>query len=61
MGRMTGKRIISISVKATAEDAALFKRAAAALWPNAPITRSSYVLTLARMGAEHALRGKKPT
>ena len=60
MGRMTGKRIVSISVKATADDAQLFKKAAN-MWPGAPITRSSYVLALARMGAEHALKtGKKP-
>lgn len=52
---MAGKRIISVTFKATAEDVALFKKAAAALWPDAPITRSSYVLALARLGAEAAL------
>jgi hypothetical protein len=56
MKRMTGKRIVAVSVKMTQEDAALLKRAKDKLWPGAPVTRSSYVLALAKLGAETALK-----
>ena len=55
MGRMVAKRTLAVSVKMSPEDAALLKKAAAHLWPGAPVTRSSYVLALAKMGAEAAL------
>jgi hypothetical protein len=60
MGRMS-KRIVAVSVKMTPEDAALLKKAATHLWPGAPVTRSSYVLALAKLGAETALRTGKGT
>jgi hypothetical protein len=59
MGRMTGKSVVAVSVKMTPEDAVLLKKAAAHLWPGAPVTRSSYVLALAKLGAETALRTGK--
>jgi len=52
---MTGKRTLAVSVKMSPEDAALLHKAAMHLWPGAPITRSSYVLALAKLGAETAL------
>ena len=58
MGRMTGKRVVAVSVKMTPEDDALLKKAAAHLWHDAPLTRSTIVLELAKRGAEAALRGK---
>jgi hypothetical protein len=53
---MAGKRVVAVSVKMSQEDAALLKKAAAHLWPGAPVTRSSYVLALAKLGAENALK-----
>ena len=50
------KRVIAVSLKMTPEDAALLKKAAARLWPEAPITRSSYVLALAKLGAQAVLK-----
>jgi uncharacterized protein (DUF1778 family) len=58
MGRMS-KRNLAVSVKMTPEDAALLKKAAMHLWPDAPITRSSYVLAFALRGAKDALRTGK--
>jgi|HubBroStandDraft_1064217.scaffolds.fasta_scaffold1142076_1 uncharacterized protein (DUF1778 family) len=55
---MTGKRVVAVSVKMTPEDAAMLKKAASHLWPGAPVTRSSYVLELAKRGAEAVLRSK---
>jgi hypothetical protein len=56
MERMTGKRTVAVSVKMTGEDAALLKRAKEKMWGNAPVTRSSYVLALAKLGAEAVLK-----
>jgi hypothetical protein len=57
MKRMT-KRDVQVSVKMTAEDYALFTKAAAHLWPKAPLSRSTIVLGLARIGAESVLPRK---
>jgi hypothetical protein len=54
MKRVT-KRSVQISVKMTNEDLALFKNAADHLWLKAPLSQSSIVLGLARIGAESVL------
>jgi hypothetical protein len=54
MKRMT-KRDIQSSVKMTAEDYSLFTKAAAHVWPKAPISKAAIVLGLARIGAESVL------
>jgi len=53
------KRSTAVSVKMTAEDFLLLKKAAAHLWPGAPLTASTLVLALAKIGAEHVLRREK--
>jgi hypothetical protein len=53
------KRDVSITVKMSAEDEALFNKAASTIWPGAPVTKSGIILGLARMGAEAVLKGKK--
>jgi hypothetical protein len=50
------KRTTTVTVKMTAEDFALFTKAADHIWPKAILTRSSIVLGLARMGAESVLK-----
>jgi len=56
--RMT-KRSVAVSVKMTPEDFNLLKKAAAHLWPGAPLTHSTLVLALAKIGAETVLRREK--
>jgi hypothetical protein len=41
------------------QDFELMNKAAEAIWPGAPMTKSSIILGLARMGAEAALKGAK--
>lgn len=53
------KRSLSVSIKMTEEDLALFKKAADHIWPKAVLTRSSIVLGLARLGAEAVLKDSK--
>ena len=53
------KRTTSVTVKMTEEDYELMTRAAEAIWPKAPMTKSSIILGLARIGAESALKGAK--
>jgi hypothetical protein len=53
------KRVVTMSLKMTHEDAALLEKAAEHLWPGAPITRSSAVLALAKIGAESVLKTRK--
>jgi uncharacterized protein (DUF1778 family) len=53
------KRTVSITVKMSEEDNELFKKAAEAIWPGAPLTKSSVILGLARKGAEAVLKGAK--
>jgi len=43
----------------TAEDAALLERATTALWNDAPVTRSTATLYLAKVGAESVLKARK--
>lgn len=52
------KRTVTVSLKMTSEDAARLEKAAATLWPGAPVTRSSYVL-LALRGAESVLKTRR--
>jgi hypothetical protein len=53
------KRDVAISVKVTQDDLKTFQKAGDQLWPGAPLTRSSLVLGLARLGAESILRDKR--
>jgi hypothetical protein len=55
-----GKRTVTVSLKMTAEDAELLERATAKLWNDAPVTRSTAVLHLAKIGAQSVLRDRKP-
>ena len=54
-----GKRTISITIKMTEEDHELMNKAAETIWPKAPMTKSSILLGLARIGAESVLKGKR--
>jgi hypothetical protein len=53
------KRDTSVTVKMTEDDFKLFNKAAETIWPGAPVTKSSVILGLARMGAEAVLKGAK--
>jgi hypothetical protein len=53
--RRMAKRDIQISVKMEQKDFELFMKAAAHVWPKAPMSQSSIVLGLARIGAESVL------
>jgi hypothetical protein len=59
MVSIMGKRTTSVTVKMTEEDFKLFNKAAETIWPGAPVTKSSIILGLARMGAEAILKGGK--
>jgi hypothetical protein len=59
MVSIMGKRTTSVTVKMTEEDFKLFNKAAETIWPGAPVTKSSIILGLARMGAETILKGGK--
>jgi hypothetical protein len=50
-----GKRTASVTVKMSDEDLKQMLKAAETIWPKAILTRSSVVLGLAKIGAEHAL------
>lgn len=52
---MEEKRNISATIKMSKADWDLMERAAAHIWPGAPITRSSLIVALARIGAESVL------
>jgi len=54
-----GKRTTSVTVKMSEEDLKQLLKAAETIWPKAILTRSSVVLGLARIGAEHALHPAK--
>ena len=54
------KRSIAATVKLSAGDWELLARAAAHIWPGAPITRSSIILGLAKIGAESVLPAPPP-
>lgn len=55
MGSVEEKRSIAATVKLSLSDWELLSRAAAHIWPGAPITRSSIILGLAKIGAESVL------
>lgn len=54
------RRTVSVNVKMTKSDAKDFEAAAKRLWPGAILTRSSIVLSFARIGLEHGGRRSKP-
>jgi hypothetical protein len=54
-----GKRTTSVTVKMSEQDFELMNKAAETIWPGAPLTKSSIILGLARMGAEAVLKGTK--
>jgi hypothetical protein len=54
-----GKRTVSVTVKMAEEDLKQLLRAAETIWPKAILTRSSVVLGLAKIGAEHSLSQAK--
>jgi hypothetical protein len=58
---MGAKRSISITVKMTKEDWLLLEKAAEILWPRAPLTKSSLLLTMAKLHAEGILEGASRT
>jgi len=53
------KRTTSVTVKMSDDDLKLMLKAAETIWPKAILTRSSVVLGLAKIGAEHALSQAK--
>ena len=56
------KKSIAATVKMSAADWELLERAAEHIWPGAPVTRSSTILALAKLGAQSVLPGSsKPT
>ena len=56
---MAEKRDVQVNVRMSAEDFKALKRAADTLWPGAPITNSSIVLGLAKLGAASVKPKKK--
>jgi hypothetical protein len=54
-----GKRTVSITVKLSAEDDLQLTRAAKQIWPGAIMTKSSILLSLAKLGVESALSKQK--
>jgi hypothetical protein len=59
MVSIMGKRTTSVTVKMSEQDFELMNKAAETIWPGAPMTKSSIILGLARMGAEAVLKGAK--
>jgi len=55
-GAMTATHTISVTVKMSESDWDQLARAAQIMWPGAPITKSSLLLTLAKLQAEAAPR-----
>lgn len=49
------KRDLSVTVKMSKEDMELLNKAAHVLWPDAMMSHSSMVLSLAKLGARSAL------
>jgi hypothetical protein len=56
---MTPKRSLSVSIKMSEEDLALFMKAAGQIWPKAVLSRSGIILGLARIGAESVVSHPK--
>jgi hypothetical protein len=57
----TGKRTVQVNVKMSAEDFAMLRRAAGALWPDAILSNSAILLGLARLAAKDILKKKGGT
>ncbi len=55
------KRTVQVNVKMSEEDFKLLRNAAEKRWPDAIMTNSGVVLSLARMGAKVAMGGGKKT
>ncbi len=55
---MTSKRSENISVRISPEDVELLMKAAAKKWPDAILTKSTIVLSLARIAAKQILTQK---
>ena len=53
------KRTVSVTVKMKEEDWGLLAKAAEAIWPGAPVSRSSIMLGLAKREAENVLGLKR--
>ncbi len=53
-----GKRTVSIGVKMTPEDWALLAKSAERIWPGAMLSRSSILVSLAKLGAGSATARK---
>ena len=56
---MVGKRNMQVNVRMSADDFKMLKRAVDTLWPGAPLTNSSVVLEMAKLGAASVLAPKK--
>ena len=52
------KRTVSVTVRMSEEDEARFQQVAQRLWPNAVMSRSAVILSLARMCADTHLKRK---
>ena len=55
---MAGKRVLSVTVKLSADDWKQLSKAAEERWPQAIMSKSSIILSLAKIGAERAGKGK---
>jgi len=55
------KRSVQVTVKLAPEDWELCQLAAEHIWPGAPLSRSSILLALARLGAKGALGADSTT
>jgi hypothetical protein len=53
------KRTVQVNVKMSEEDFALLRKAAQKRWPDAIMTNSGVVLSLARIGAKLVMGGGK--
>jgi hypothetical protein len=51
-----GKRTVQVNVKMSGEDFALLREAARKLWPDAIISNSGILLSLAKIAANRVLR-----
>ena len=55
---VTAKRPLQVNVRLSQADLDLLHRAAERLWPRMPITKSTLLLSLARLKAEEVLASK---
>ena len=54
----SGKRTVQVNVKMSADDFAILRRAANALWPDAILSNSGIILGLAKIAARDILHKK---